>query len=350
MRIQLTAGLLAALCGSSVCGQDISASQNTPTRQLRVAESFPVSQPPDTGIFDKIRCDADRNVYVRYAGDDAFASPITKVSAKGETLLAFNPRLVGWDVVQFYGFTVTPKGAVSAIGARAKGRGPERTMETGIAVFKENGQFDFFIRTDGSFSPEHIAAFPDGNLLVTGWQKPTLGAQGSSKDSSQQPVVPFAAIFDRRGIIISRVAIGPPGTKFPVSALSMGNATPGGDGNIYVLIHSEKANVHVIGPSGETVRHFEVEPPIPKMAPLDLRWAGDNQIFIQFAEKGPREDSYVTNRSIFAEINATSGETLAFFQTNPEVGGVLGCYANSTFLFLGYNSDKRRALLHVKPQ
>lgn len=324
--------------------------RNTPTWKLRITDSYPLFQPAVTSIFDKVGCDAERNLYVRFAAQDELATPITQITERGENKVVFEPRLQGWDRVELYDFAVSPEGAVQALGARGRGTGPNRTVETGVFVFKEDGQFDFFFKTEDGFSAEHVAAFPDGDFLVSGWRRAAVSPQDTSGRGERRTAEAYAVIYDRRGKVVKSLRMTPEGASFPLSALSRGSTVGGSDGNIYALIRAGKPKIYVINSSGEVVRSLDIEPPTAKSSPLEVRWAGENRLLLQFAEEGPRKGSFAMSQSIFAEVDATTGETLAQFHTNPEIGGVLGCYADGRFVFLGTDSAGRSVLLHVRAE
>jgi hypothetical protein len=120
------------------------------------------------------------------------------------------------------------------------------------------------------------------------------------------------------------------------------------DGNLYAMFRREEPQIHVISSDGAEVRSFGVKPPTEESEAIDLAVAAGAGLIVFFAEKGERT-AYPANKMTFSLVNPQTGERIYDYQSNPRLGGALGCYDRGSFLFLS-SSQGKLAVVRANPK
>ena len=83
------------------------------------------------------------------------------------------------------------------------------------------------------------------------------------------------------------------------------------------------ATLYVIGPNGAVLHHSAVRPPYANGVPMEMRYAGNGAVMVEF---GKREGQGVSSTGyLFAQIDAASVRTLAYYTPEATTGGLPAC-------------------------
>ena len=254
-----------------------------------------------------------------------YTAPVAKITRSGATGPRFSPH----DIPGFVksrdwvsSFTVDREGRVYFLVHECGGQtGP---CGNDVVRFGTDGKYQATTTLAGSdFGPEEIAVFSGGRFFVSGM------GQGMG---SGNPYTPHAAVFGNDGKLISTVQLpgdvkAPPfvyGTT-PTPEQNTGTAylAAGTDGNVYFVRPIGHATLYVIGPNGAVLHHSAVRPPYANGVPMEMRYAGNGAVMVEF---GKREGQGVSSTGyLFAQIDAASGRTLAYYTADANTGGLPAC-------------------------
>lgn len=316
-------------------------------------------------LMNPLRCDAAGNIYLRLFGGARMVlqSPVTRISADGEQTRTFSlqsvPGFASADVV-IQTFAVAPDGAV-LLGAW--GQDPkEKKLGGYIFRLRSDGTFDFTINL-GPFSPDQVAVFGNGNLLVSGTK--TLRLYGKN-----EPPVPVAAneVIDDAGELIKTITL--PDDVEPLKPtdpsfkkdfgvepgeITVGNAVTGSDGYVYLMRHTGNPKVYVISPDGSLVRRFELKPPAPgAMASATVGYSPEEggELLLPFQLQGPRPGGRGVRATgaVILAYSAETGKRLMDYTVPPEIGEAMACYSPNGFTFVGTTERHQVVLRQVKPR
>jgi hypothetical protein len=259
--------------------------QTQPTVFLRVEAiaKSDLSSPINEG---SARCDARGNIYIRPIVDTGkpqldMRVPTAEVGRDGERVTSFDVTAASPDF-HFPGsssFFVTADGRVYA--AVWDNRAVVKGNRAHIVQFTRNGSVASVtqVATDESFTPNHIAIFKSGEILLTG----TEGDLGHR---------PFTAIFNYKGELIKKI-YEPEDEQLRIradtgdsevlsdssnsgnAAVLDGGAVSASDGNVYVMRSTSPAILYDISPRGEVVRKLQVDSEDQRMRAFDLQSSGD---------------------------------------------------------------------------
>lgn len=287
-------------------------------------------------VIDPLQCDGDGNVYLRGYDERKLRAPIKKISEKGERQAVYTLSSVP-DVKPMGGgyFSVTPNGEVYQLAWSEDGARQ-------VVVYGKDGAFKSRIVLDEGkpFQGYQLAVFPGGELLVSGLRKDAGG-----------PNLPFTAVFDANGKIIRKVQLQddqdiqlavergdanlvnpmyPSGTN---RAVSFGQASTGGDGNVYLMRRVSPALVYVISPAGEVLRRIEVSAGDSNLLPNSMRLQ-KNRLAVMF--RHPH-----TNEQVIKVVDSQSGGELRAYDAT-SLGPMFTCYGSDPerFTFVSTRQGK----------
>ncbi len=227
-----------------------------------------------------------------------------------------------------------------------------------IVVYEADGRSASAIRLQSDFSPRQIALFSSGQFLIAGikYSRPgSTAPDGQQKEETKRTA--FTGIFDSRGRLLQELVL-PEDVQlqtapdrnnpasYPGSAIYLGRAVTGEDGNIYLLRNTAKPIVYVISPTGEVVRRFQVTPPSDKSGPPAMKLAAGRLVF-DFFEPPPPGSRRM--QLVLYLVDAQTGEKLWEYELPPAVAGAFACYNGRDFIFLTMTEDRHLALLRATP-
>lgn len=291
------------------------------------------------------KCDADGNLYIRkYAMDRPLLSPVVKIDPEGKRNALFDP--VAFSQLQLDradAFSPAPDGGLYQIATAGIVK-----PQIYVIHFSSDGSPSSPIRLDADFEPYEFAAFPSGNLLVSGIERDL----GNKSDAGHR----FTAVFSADGRLLAQLSLeraaGPAesskksarkaaakagGAESPKAApsLDLAEAEVGADGNIYALRRSSPALVFVISPAGTIVRTLKVSAPVAGDMP-DGFHVSKNRMAVSFLSDDNQARVLVIN-------DAETGQRIATYSGAAELGQSFACYtaddAVFTFLHLGEKNE-----------
>ena len=286
-------------------------------------------------------CDARGNIYFEpgmpYPADPA-KWPVVRISADAKQVTTITPDSVpGFNGgLSFASFTVGLRGEVYVIGATSD--------SFRLITFDDEGQYSSISRFDRTdFNPSQLAAFPSGELLVSGERMPGRGEAGRSE--------PFTAIFDRNARLLSDLKLAgdvkqqasPSGNPGPI--LSNGAAVGADDGNIYLMRATERPLVLVISPGGEILRKLTLDSPGERFHGSHFSVAG-GKIVMEFFK--PNNDEQNSGTFLYSLFDAETGERQFDYEPTEDANGIFACYTPGQFTFLGPDND-RLVIVHAVP-
>jgi hypothetical protein len=306
-----------------------------------------------------LKCDAKGNLYVRgYQRGDPLGAPVVKFAPDGNQVATYALRTApGFEKSGVaLDFAVTPRGQVYLLATSRK--------ERVIVRFGQGGEFERFYPLDQSFDPNHIAAFPSGEMLISGLR--------FSKQNAKLMGEPFVGVFDPLGRLLKEVklegdvafsaqnetAVGPPEQENQkataispeeedrYASVSLGGAFSAEDGHVYLYRAEKNPIVFVLAAGGEVVRRMVVPAPAENFRPISLRVSG-GRILIQFEENV--SDERQVPKQVFSLVDAYTGERILDYLPPKGVGGALACYAPDKLTFLWGGEDRTLHIQVVSP-
>ncbi len=298
-----------------------------------------------------LKCDQDDNLYLKNSVDGV--PGIHKLNPAGKQLVVVQPKTATPEVniaIAHY-FSIARSGDVyQYVNSWDK---PHHL----VYVYKSDGSFKSYVKLQESFpwTPAQVAAFPSGNLLVTGLE------YDQDRKAAKWP---FTGIFSSDGTLLKEVkledddaihdmaAVGDsrvvsPGVPGVNSAIGLGQVDLANDGNIYVMRRLSPAIVYAISPEGGVVRRFTVDAGQPDYVPDSMHIAG-NRIAVQFVHP-QSEDQLI-------KVVDLEGRELTTYHVDRALPSPLGyaiaCYTSSPdrFTFLGESDDGRLTLNVAGPK
>lgn len=342
MRSCLITALVAVLIPSSAVSQglaktsapvsQVEASSLGPTLHLANSVRSSVAGPP----FNRVACDSTGKLYLRrYQGPKA-QSPVDVVSPTGVLITSLqveNPNT--FTISDFY---IDQKDLLYMLGWSTE------HVHSGSRVyvisFGQDGSMKSKIQlVPGSFFPSSLAVFGSGEFLVTGRQGP--------HDNS-----PFTGVFNRNGGLIAEInvpedeelrrkaeegdsTVQEPGI-YGNTAVSMGTAVSGSDGNVYVMRRAYPALIYVVSPKGEVLRKLRIDPGNSGLRPRELQFSND-RLAIWFV--GSEHDRLL-------KVVDAVGNEVAEYQMPIGWVGPLACYNPPLFTFLRQDGDDS-GIIHI---
>src|ERR1700683_235917 len=316
-------------------------------RQLGV-ETIKIAS-EQAGAYNGMTCDSDGNLYLR--GEPDGVPGIVKLNAKGERLAVFQPKSADLKVDRGGAFSVAPDGDVyQLIWAREISRY--------VFVYRPDGTIrsEIKLQPGFAFSPNRVAAFPSGGLLVSAVER--------DHDPNNPVMWPFEGIFSSSGTLLKELTLedddklrdmatsGDKRVVLPTDpssnlAFAAGFAETGPDGNVYLMRRTSPAIFYAISPGG-SVRRFVFDPGESDFMPSRIQMSG-GKIAILFRKELTMDE--------FLSVVDLKGHEIATY-SEPVIAGrhALGpafvCYADNPerFIFLTTTEDHKLGLVIAKPQ
>jgi len=312
---------------------------------------LPAARVPSTAIFDSFRsialptaCDEQGRLYVRLMTPSGDIGPVLRFSKTGVQEAAFDlSAAVGFNV-----FGVRPKGGVATVqdeqGYMIVNFGPDGKRESAVHL------------DDAHFLPSQLAVFPSGGMLLSGIQRGTRESPGTYKA--------FTALYDSDGHLVKQLSLDEDNeieraieagdvryartTKHGNTAVTLGKAVLGDDGNVYLMRRTSPATVYVISSTGEAVRKLVIVPPNAGQLPGGMQ-VSKNKLAVMFARECVSE---ICEGASYVVVAATTGEKIADYAAGGDVGGPLTCYPSDPerFFFLQMSEKHRIEILEARPK
>ncbi len=280
------------------------------------------------------KCDADGDLYIRkLASDRPMLGPVVKINTDGKRVALFDPAsFTDPKLSRADAFSPGPDGGLYQI-AGTGGLKPQIY----VIRFAPDGTPASATRVDAELEPYQFAAFPGGNLLVSGVQRDVMKKSDQGRN--------FTAVFTDDGRMLAQLSLQPPAKSSPAKAgkspaeksaddkptLDLSEAEPGIDGNIYALRRSSPALVYVISPAGKLVRTLRVNAPAKDVAPSAFHVSG-NRVAIAFWNDEKQSQTIVV-------VDSQTGHTIAHYSDPGRLGSAFAGYSADegvfTFLQLG---------------
>ncbi|PYX33822.1 MAG: hypothetical protein DMG80_04685 [Acidobacteria bacterium] len=282
------------------------------------------------------KCDGDGNLYIRkYATDRPLLGPTVKIDSKGKRVSLFDPASFSQvKLDRADSFSPAPDGGFYQIAAVGIDH-----PQIYVLHFSPDGSPSTPIRLDADFQPFQFAAFANGNLLASGFQR--------DPQKKDDPGRSFTAVFSADGRLLAQLALEPPpyfahatqpagksgvsGSQASRPTLDLSDAEAGIDGNIYALRRSAPALIYVISPAGTVIKTLNAKSHVPSLMPSAFHVSA-NRIAIAFWDDKTKSQTIVVT-------DAQSGRGIATYSDAGTLGPSFACYSADdgvfTFLHLG---------------
>jgi hypothetical protein len=277
---------------------------------------------PSLSRWGSPQCDAEGNAYI-HAAADVNDAVVVKLALDKDDATVFRWEKSA-DRTAFAEFSVSPEGDVWFLGMDAQG---------GLFVvgFNSAGHETTRSRLEvpAYLLPEQFAAVSDRAFLVSGvFQKPA-----SEENRGRR----LTAIFDKSGRVVKQLKPDEASVDLQkaAQALPEGAATPGPDGNIYVL-HSNR--VVVVGPSGETVRSLPFDKPVPEAIAAHLWVTADYEAAVLFYLPDKEHPERLYTQVLV--LNALTGVARGYYSVPKTFRGNIVCFAGNEFSLIGSESGR----------
>ncbi len=163
----------------------------------------------------------------------------------------------------------------------------------------------------------NFVTLQNGHVLLQGYGKSNAGNKGGSRA--------YLAEYDPSGKLIRKSVEKGQGvdiTEWPSATA----AAQGADGSIYIL---KPEKVLVLSPTGDLSREIKLLPPTPEYRPFAIHLDGQ-RLAVEYSktEKGPHKLT-----TLYALLDASTGQQLRLYQPSPELGNSLVCFSSAGFTF-----------------
>lgn len=214
------------------------------------------------------------------------------------------------------------------------------THDEAVARFDGDGVFVSLTPLDTDFDPDFrgrtLGAFPDGRLLVAGYDrvsaKPLTALFGADGQLLRVVTLPGERRSDSKG---QQVPNGDGSTGVP-REIELSTAESGDDGNVYLTRSSPQGPAYVISPAG-TARGVDLHPPDDEAKLVDAKAsAGTIAVSYSYPSSSKRHDT-----SLIVLVDSQDGKvrrTIEYPYDYHETGAGVVCYQNNTFTFLSVDS------------
>ena len=283
------------------------------------------------------KCDADGNLYIRkFATDRPLLGPIVKVDPEGKRIAFFDPAAVSQlKLDRADAFSPVPDGGLYQIAAVSVAN-----PQIYVLHYSSNGSPAAPTRLDANFQPYQFAAFANGNLLVSGFQR--------DPQNKSDPGRPYTAVFSADGRLLAQLSLEPPPqpahatgklaakpatseSRISTPTLDLSDAEPSPDGNIYALRRSSPALIYVISSAGKILRTLKIKSPVPGLMPNTFHVSA-NRVAVSFWDDN-------TSTQTLVVTDAQTGRRIAAYSDAGTLGPSFACYSADegvfTFLHLG---------------
>lgn len=329
---------------AAICMTSLMAAQEVPKLSLKVKETIhvPAGLVRSIAVIGSPQCDGKGNIYYRVAMPapaSPMSGPIVRISSDGRHIVT-----IGLESVPDSGGNTSVE--AWTVGLRAEVHLlAHKGNELYLIHFDDEGKFESLTEVDAHFLISQVAVFPSGELLTSG-QKLSEQSEGSAGE-------PFTAIFDRNGKFIKTLTLD--GDVKPLKdarggdvnpAVSLGDAFPADDGNIYLMRFAQKPSIFVISAAGEVVRKLTLVPPSEGLHGYHFAVAAE-KIVMEFFK--PNNDERNSGTYLYSVYDAESGERQLDYETTPETNGIFTCYTPNQFTLLEVQDDGLH-IVHAIPR
>ena len=334
--------LLAAVLGIASSGHAQNTHQLKSNKEISISPAIVLEESrrqeitSETGgaFMSGSKCDAEGNLYVRkLASDRPMLGPVVKINGEGKRVALFDPAsFTDPKLSRADAFSPAPDGGLYQI-AGTGGLKPQIY----VIRFAPDGTPASATRVEADLEPYQFAAFPGGNLLVSGIERDVMNKSDQGRN--------FTAVFSDDGRLLGQLSLDPSkketagkaGKRQPEKSgdakatMDLSEAEPGIDGNIYALRRSIPALVYVISPAGKLVRTLKVSAPALAVAPSAFH-VSSNRVAVSFWDNEKEAQTLVI-------VDAQTGRTIARYSDPGSLGPSFVCFSADegvfTFLQLG---------------
>jgi hypothetical protein len=295
------------------------------------------------------KCDFDGNLYIRkYVTDRPLLGPVIKIDAEGKRVALFDPASVSQlQLSRADAFSPASDGALYQIAAVGIAK-----PQIYVLHFSSDGSFSSPIHIDADFQPFQFAAFADGNLLLSGFQRDAQNRSDARR--------PFTAVFSADGRMLAQISFdsstsaktprakagAPPATEAEKSipTLDLSDAESAPDGNIYVLRRSAPAVIYAISPAGHILRTIKISPPTPGETPNTFH-ISVNRFALSFWDEK-------TNHQSLVVADLQTGRRIATYSDPGTLGPTFACYSanDAAFTFLNLGEGNTLEVIRAEPR
>ena len=227
----------------------------------------------------QVACDGAGNVYARPVmfgalPEIAARAPVQQIKTDGTLGRSYRIADASPDLlIPVSGFFVAANGKVYIVGW--SGEPDHLGGRIYVVAFSAEGSVESVVHIDSRerFSPQSLAVFDSGEMLLSGWQ----GETGHT---------PYAAVFASDGTLSKKI-VQPedaelakradageadlmPGPEYG-NVAALGRVIIGSDGNAYLMRRASPVVVYVVSRSGEVVRTLHID--ATGLRPLDIQSA-----------------------------------------------------------------------------
>ncbi|HET9698680.1 MAG TPA: hypothetical protein VFP40_17545 [Terriglobales bacterium] len=291
---------------------------------LREVSSSAIDLPTYTGTYFPIRCDTDGNIFAgKYTGPDD-ANPMVKIAPDGKIKATYTLNEPDQDRDQPTTFFVNADGDVYRLYRTNAG---QKNM---IAKFGKNGEVRSKVTLEAKFDfGGGFGVFKNGEFLLS-----------TFKDSNDQEIEPYNAVFDSSGKLVKEVVLEGDAaivakvkngeTLDPYSqdagrkrntSITFGAVVAATDGNLYILRKTSPAEIYVVSPSGEVVRKFSVKSDEWVLMPSDI-FEKDGRLAVVFNSWG--RPSQIISEAVI--LDSKTGEIQRVFDIHRDIAAAVACY------------------------
>lgn len=291
------------------------------------------------------KCDADGNLYVRkFASDRPLLGPVVKIDPDGKRIALFDP-------VSFSQLQLDRADAFSP----ASDGGLYQIAQSGVVKpriyglhFSADGSPSSPIRLEADFEVYSFAAFLNGNLLVSGFERDVT----NRKDAGHA----VTEVFSADGRLLAQLSFkqppelarpaGKPGAKAVAEAgksavtLDLADAEAGVDGNLYAMRNSSPALIYVISPAGRVERTIKVSAPVAGARPGSFH-VSSNRLAVSFVTE---------SKEMLVVVDAQTGSRIANYSVPDGLGTSFACYSADDGVFTFLNLGEGNALEVIRAE
>jgi hypothetical protein len=291
------------------------------------------------------KCDPDGNLYIRkYASDRPLLGPVVKIDSEGKRAALFDP-------VAFSRLELDRADAFSP----ASDGGLYQIAQSGVVKpriyvlhFSSDGSPSSPTRLEADFEVYSFAAFLNGNLLVSGFERDVTNRNDAGRAVTE--------VFSADGRLLAQLsfdqppvaakptekpgakAVGEAGKSAPT--LDLADAEVSVDGNLYAMRNSSPALIYVISPAGQVVRTLKVNAPVAGATPGTFH-VSSNRLAVSFGKDGIQ---------MLDVIDAQTGRWIATYFDPGELGTSFACYSADDGVFTFLNLGEGNALEVIRAQ
>jgi hypothetical protein len=282
------------------------------------------------------KCDADGNLYIRkYAADRPLLGPVVKIDSDGKRTALFDPvAFPQLELDRADAFSPASDGGLYQIAQSGVVR-----PRIYVLHFSSDGSPSSPIRLEAAFEVYSFAAFLNGNLLVSGFERDVTNPKDAGRAVTE--------VFSADGRVLAQLSFDPPpepaktagkpaakatgkATK-SAPTLDLADAEVGVDGNLYAMRNSSPAMIYVISPAGKVVRTLKVSAPAAGALPATFH-VSSNRLAVSFGNGDSKTQTLVV-------ADAQTGRRVANYFDPGTLGTSFACYSADdgvfTFLTLG---------------